>query len=184
MTLFTSRREKQYWQYTGLVLLAILSTLMFGHPLLGIFGSQNVQAVIFVLGMLLTGTTILIYGLKTRPGRTEVVIWIGFAAVYLMLFLRLGLPERSHLMEYSVLAIFIHLALVERAKQGKKVPAPALLAFGLTLLTGVLDEGVQYFLPDRVFDPYDIMFNAFAAFAAIGSGMLLRWIRRKMSRSA
>lgn len=180
MIQFTSYREKQYWQYAGVVLAVIISTLLFGHPLLGIFGSQNLQAAIFATGMLLTGGTILMYGIKNRPGKMELVVWLGFAAVFLMFFLRLGLPERSHVMEYSILAIFIHLALLERTRQGKKVPVPALLAFAVSFFIGVLDEGLQLFIPDRVFDFNDILFNGLVTAFAIGAGMVLRWIRRRM----
>ena len=95
-------------------------------------------------------------------------------------FWRLGLAERSHLIEYSVLAIFIHKALLERIQNGEKVPLTALTAFGLTVLIGAIDEGNQYFLPSRVFDVEDIMFNSLAAFMAIGGSSLLMWIRQRV----
>ena len=183
MPLFTSSREKRLWLYAGLVLVVIISTLVFGRPLLGILGNQDIQAVIFLLGMVLVGATIIVHGLKTRPSKTEIVIWIGLAAVFLMFFLRLGLPERSHLMEYSVLAIFVHRALIERASQGNQVLKPAILAFSATLIIGVLDECIQIFLPSRVFDPNDILFNSFAAFMAIGLSLGLQWARKKISKN-
>ncbi len=101
-----------------------------------------------------------------------------------MLFLRLGLPERSHLFEYSVLAIIIHKALNERANQGGQVPVPALLAFAIAFLIGVFDECLQIILPDRVFDPVDILFNGFAVTMAIGSSVILRWIRNYRNKEA
>ena len=86
--------------------------------MLDTFGDQNMQAAIFMLGMLLTAATVIVHGFRIKPGSMELTIWMGMVAVYLMFFLRLGLPERSHLMEYGVLAVFSHLALMERARRG------------------------------------------------------------------
>lgn len=177
MSIFTSSRERYLWRWVAAVLVAILVTLFFGRPLTDLFTNQNIQAIIFMLGMLLVGTAILVHALRTKPGKTEIAIFIGIIAVYLMLFLRLGLPERSHLIEYSVLAVFIHMALSERAKQVDNMPSPALLAFVLTFLVGVLDECIQIFLPHRVFDLQDIAFNGIAAALAIGSVVVIRWVQ-------
>ncbi len=124
---------------------------------------------------------LLLIGLSNPPEGTEITIWLGLLAVYLMVFLRMGLTERSHLIEYSVLAIFIHKALIERTK-GNKVLVSAFIAWIATLATGVLDECIQIFLPDRVFDPVDILFNGLAGFMAIGSSVLLQWIRKKVKK--
>ena len=44
-------------------------------------------------------------------------------------------------------------------------------------MIGALDEGIQLFLPARVFDPTDILFNALAAGMAVGASLALRWAR-------
>lgn len=68
------------------------------------------------------------------------------------MFLRKAIPEeRTHRIEYSVVAILIHEALAEQASNRGRVPAPALLTILLTALVGALDEGVQAWLPNRVF---------------------------------
>ena len=182
MPLFTSPREKRLWQYVLLVLVAILATLFFGSPLLKMFENQDVQAAIFLLGMALIGAAMVANGLKIRPGKRELVVWLGLAAVYLMLLLRLGLAERSHLIEYSVLAIFIHLALAERFRKGSSVLKPALLAFLLTVIIGALDECAQLFLPERVFDPVDILFNSLAALLAVGSALVLQRVGKRWQK--
>lgn len=110
----------------------------------------------------------------------EVVILLGMGAVYLMLILRLGLPERSHLIEYSVLAIFIHRALKERSHQTGRISKPALFAFIITFLIGVLDEGIQIILPNRVFDPVDILFNGIVITAAIGTAVVFTWLKKRL----
>lgn len=153
-----------------------------GRPLQHMLRDQDVQAVFFLSGMLLVGGAILVHGLRLRPGKYELAIWIGMAAVVVMFVFRLGAPERSHLIEYSVLAIFIHKALSERWSDSASIWRPALLSWGITFLVGVLDEGIQYWLPERVFDPEDIAFNGIAATMAIGGSLILRWARRRFGR--
>ena len=183
MSFFKSSREKRLWLYVVMVIIAILSTLAFGRPLQEMLKDQNMQAVIFLTGMILTGTTMIVHGLKVQPDKIELTIWLGLTAVYLMLFLRLGLPERSHLIEYSVLAIFIHKALIERRHPSKQVFVPALLALMITSIIGTLDEGIQLFLPTRVFDPVDIFFNCCAALGAIVASTILQWAGKKYRRN-
>lgn len=179
MPLFTSPREKRLWLWALVVFSAIYATLFAGRPLARLYGNQDVQALIFVSGMLLVGIVILLHGIKNRPGRIEMTVIIGIVAVYVMLFLRLGLPERSHLFEYSVLAIFIHRALRERKDHGRPEPKPALLAILITFFIGLTDECIQLFMPSRVFDPYDILFNGFVVTVAIGFSIVLTWVRRR-----
>jgi hypothetical protein len=179
MPLFTSKREKNLWLWVFVVILAIFSTLFLGQPLQALFNSQDVRAMVFVFVMVMVGTTIVIHAIKTKPSKTELTLIIGLIAVYTMFVLRLGMPERSHLMEYSVLAIFVHKAILERKVQGKPIRTPALVAFLITFSIGVLDECIQILLPDRYFDPEDIIFNGMAAFMAIGSNVILNWVRKR-----
>lgn len=180
MPLFKSTREKRLWLVSVLVIVAIFSTLVMGRPFESLLRSQDVQAVFFLLGMALVGATVLAHGLKNRTSKIEIAIWIGLLAVYLMLFFRLGAPERSHLIEYSVLAIFVHMALTERFGDGQSKWKPAFLALVITFSIGAIDECLQLFLPERVFDPLDIIFNGMAALFAIGSSMIIQWARRRM----
>jgi hypothetical protein len=182
MPIFTSSREKYLWVLAFIVLLAIFSTLLIGQPLIKLLANQNLQAVLFVLGMILVGGAIILHMIELKPGKIESVIVLGIGAVYIMLFLRLGLPERSHLIEYSVLAIFIHKALDERSKNYLHKIPPFLLAYILTFLIGVMDEAIQLFLPNRIFDPLDILFNGIAATLAIGSNVIFSWIRMKSKK--
>lgn len=183
MTLFTSKLEKLLWLLAVLVFVVIFSTLFIGSPLLNLLSNQNIQAAIFFMGMILISALVLYHGLKSTSLSNMTGVYMGLIAVYLMLFLRLGLPERTHLMEYSVLAIFIYQALNERFKNSDKQIKPALWAMVITFLIGTLDETIQFFVPDRVFDLNDIFFNCFAACSAIGMILFLRWARKKIKKS-
>ena len=146
------------------------------------YGLLN-AAVFFLLGMFLVGATVVTQGIKVRPGGAEIAVALGVAAAYLMVFTRMTiLEERTHLMEYGVLGVFIHEALAERVSQGRRVPLPPLLAALATAALGVVDESIQWFLPNRVFDPQDILFNLLAGTMSIGAVLALAWARRR-SRS-
>ncbi len=79
---------------------------------------------------------------------------------------------------HSPIAVFIHEALTERKRQGRRVPVPALLAIAAASLVGAVDEGIQKLIPSRVFDPVDILFNVLAAAMAIAASVALRRARR------
>ena len=182
MVRFISGRECRLWLWTLAVVVAIYSTLGLAGMVAGALGDDDLAAVFFVLGMLLVGATVVTQGLKARPGGAEIGVALGVAVVYLMVLFRMTIPERSHLIEYGVVAVFIYEALAERAAQGRRVPVPAVLAVLATSLVGMLDECIQLFLPNRVFDPLDMVFNFLAAAMVITARWTLEWVRRR-SRS-
>ena len=176
---FSSNRERRLWAWTLAVVVAIYSTLGLAGTLAGAV-SQDLLATGVVLSMLLVLATIVTQGLRARPGGAEIGIALGIAAAYILVFLRMNgsVAERTHLMEYGVVGVFIHEALTERASQGRRVPVPALLAILATTLVGALDEGIQWILPSRVFDPRDMLFNFLAAVMAVTASAGLGWGRR------
>jgi len=183
MPTFISRKERKLWGWVLLVLMAIYLPLFIGQPLEKLLRNQDVQAIIFALVMILIAVTILIHALNKTWGKTEITVLLGIVAVYTMLFLRLGLPERSHLMEYSILAIFVHRAFVERYKLKESFLKPILFAFVFSVSVGIIDEVIQIFLPDRVFDPEDILFNTIAVTMALGTVLILTLIRNWKKKS-
>ncbi len=178
MSYFTSKREKQLWIWTTIIIVGIYSTLGLAATIAEEMYNQGLSAVAMLFSMFLIALAVLVMALKFRPGGMELGVGLGIAAVYIMFFLRLTIPERSHLIEYSVVAIFIYEALLERVSGGRRIPFPALMAMFATILVGVIDECIQLFLPSRVFDTEDILFNTLAAVMAIGASALLRWIRK------
>ena len=181
--LFTSARERRLWLWTLVVVVAIYSTLGLARSLAGALGDRGLLgAGAFITGCLLVLATVVTSGLRRRPGGAEVFVALGVAAAYLLVFVRMAIPtERSHVVEYGVVAVLVHEALSERALGGRRVPVPAVLAVVVTTLVGAVDEGLQAFLPSRVFDPVDMLFNALAALLAVGASVALAWARRRGS---
>ena len=62
------------------------------------------------------------------------------------------------------------------------MPVPAVLAIVATALLGWLDEAIQLFLPDRVYDLRDVGFNALAGLMAVVASAALAWARRRSRR--
>ena len=134
----------------------------------------------FIVGCLLVLATIVTHGLKSRPSGAEIAVALGIAAAYLLAFVRMAIPaERSHLVEYGVVAVFLFEALTERARNGLRAPVPAVLAVLVTSLVGVVDESIQLFLPSRVFEFRDILFNVLAGVMAVTASAALRWARER-----
>ncbi len=178
-SLFTSERERRLWAWTLAVVVAIYSTLGLARTLFDRLGHLNLGVGLFLVCCLLVVATAVTLGVRVRPGGAELAVALGVVAAYLLVFVRMSIPtERSHLIEYGVVALFIHEALTERARHGRRVPAPALLAVLAATLIGVFDECIQLALPSRVFDPIDMLFNLLAAAMAVTASSALRWARR------
>ncbi len=182
MSLFSSRRERRLWLWTLAVVVAIYSTLGLAGTLAAALREYGLldASTLGLFAMFLLGTTILTLGLKVRPGGVEIAVMLGVAFAYLLLVLRSTyLPEeRTHLMEYGVVGVFIHAALAERASQGRRVPLAPVVAVVLTAALGAVDEGIQWFLPNRVFDPVDMLFNLLAGATSVAAVVALGWARR------
>lgn len=181
-SLFSSPRERRLWAWTAVVVAAIYSTLGLARTLADQLGNDFFGVWLFLLGCILVLLAVVTQGLRVRPSGMEIAVALGVAAAYLLVFVRMAIPtERSHLVEYGVVAVLVYEALVERARQGRRVPVPALLAVLITSLVGTLDEGVQWLLPNRTFDPVDILFNVLAAVMAVAASAALQWARRRAS---
>ncbi len=67
-------------------------------------------------------------------------------------------------------------------RNGRIVPAPSVLTVVATALLGLLDEGIQVLIPNRVFDIRDVGFNALAGLIAVAASVALAWVRKRRKR--
>ena len=177
---FTSARERRLWICTAIALMAVFSTLGLARTLATTLADWRFDVSLFLLGCFLILVSILVHGLKPVRSATEIGVAIGIVAVYLLVFVRMTSPtERSHLVEYGVVALFIFEALIERATHGRRIRCPGLVAVIATGLIGVVDELIQLFLPDRVCDYIDMIFNIGAAAMAVTACRALRWAQSR-----
>ena len=174
VSVFTSGRERRLWLWTLAALLAIYATLGPARTLADALRGRNLLQVSLALGGLLLVVALVAHWVKSRPGWGEVGVAIGVAVAYLGTFLRMASPEeRTHLIEYGIVAALIHQALLERARNGRSVPMSAALTVSVTAGLGLLDECIQAILPNRVFDVRDVGFNALAGFMMIAARLAL-----------
>ena len=174
MSLFTSDRERRLWLWTLVVMVAIYSTLGPARTLADALRERNLLVVSFMLVLFLVVVVIIALWVKTRPDWREIGVALAVVFAYLMVGIRIdSWEERTHLIEYGIVAALIHQAFLERIRNGGSVPAPAALTVALTALLGLLDEGIQAILPSRIFDIRDVFFNAFAGFMVIAARLAI-----------
>ena len=176
---FYSLRERTLWWCVASVIAALVVSMGTAQIFASELRSRELLDATFSVGMLLVVLTVVTQGLHSRPRGLELALGFGLVAAYLFVFARLLTPEaRSHLIEYSILAIFIYEALIERKNSGGSVQHAAALAIVASSIIGVLDECAQWLLPHRVFDPFDMLFNFLASLSAVTASVILSLIRR------
>lgn len=176
---FSSERERHLWLWVFVVLVAIYSTLSPAQRLAAELRERDLLTVTSGAFLLLVGLLIVVNWARTGPGRREIGAGVGVMAVYLVTLVRLPIPEaRSHLFEYSLVAMLIYHALLERRGNGRRVPIPWLLASVATALLGWVDEGIQWLLPNRVFDLVDVGLNAAFGLMAIVASLFVGLARK------
>ncbi|MCP4419928.1 MAG: VanZ family protein, partial [Chloroflexi bacterium] len=165
MSIFTSNKERRLWLWMLTVLVAIYTTLGLTRTVVDTLRERNLLQVSFAVVVFLIVAAFIWQWVKERPGWSETGVALGVALAYWMTFLRISNPaERTHLIEYGVVAALLHQALLERVRNGRYVPYPAALTVAATALFGLIDEIIQAVLPSRFFDWNDVFFNAFAGF--------------------
>lgn len=180
MHLFSSTRERKLWIWMLVVVAAIYASLGLATSLADVLGSYGIVEPAFGLGVLLVAAAIVANGaIVVRDGR-DIAVLLGVAAVYLLLFVRMGtFAERTHVVEYGVVALLIFNALRERKRHGRSVPLPAFMAIVATAVLGTIDECLQLFIPSRVFDSRDILVNIVAGIMAVSASSAIAWARKK-----
>lgn len=184
MTIFTSKRERWLWFDVLVVIAAIYSTLGIAGKLTASLRGQNLLNASFGVGFILIIVSIILSGWRKQSRRHEIWIGLGITAVYGMVMVRVFVTpeERTHLVEYGVVAALIYQALMERQQNNRSVPFPMLLAVIATAILGLIDEGIQGILPSRVYDIRDVGFNALAGLMAVVSIAVISWGRQRFEK--
>ncbi len=186
MPWFSSARERRLWVATAVVVAAIYATLPLAGTLAGELRRRSQVDDLAFFAFLAIAVAVVALGVVNRPGLAEVAVGLAVAGVYVLVVARAAIPveERTHLVEYGVVAVLCHEALRERARHGAGVRRPAVVAILVGAALGVVDECIQAVLPNRVFDPVDIGFNVLAAVMAVAGSIALRRARRRRRRGS
>jgi len=114
-----------------------------------------------------------LYVLRLKPPILSILLLIPILGAYGVLFLKMKIPvERIHLLEYGLLGFMLTGVLNDRWRAGRSAGA------------GYVDEAIQYFLPNRVYDLRDVGFNALAGFSGIVVFAVLHWVQRAKGAKA
>ena len=94
------------------------------------------------------------------------VLWlVVIVCSYTVLYRTTGFPsEKIHLITYSLLSIIYYKALPSHHSLSHRLATAALLA----CLFGILDEGLQFFVPGRVFTWWDVSLNCVSGVLGLG----------------
>ncbi len=175
---FVSRREQRLWTMAILLVLTIYSTLGVVRTWLEVLEASGWGLNVFLLSCGLILTFMVTQGLRACPNRREMAVAFGIGLVYFLTLKSIeSVDERIHVIMYGVVALLIHAALLERSAHDQRIPAGFMIAIGITVTLGTIDELLQLLMPDRVFDVRDILFDALASVMAILSNSSLRWAR-------
>ncbi len=139
-------------------------------------GSEGIM--LFVLALFLAGGTLFIFisrFWKLPPKNIIFTIVVFLAGLVSSFYLHLP-EERIHLVQFGLLGLLACPSLKGREDGGWIWLWKPLL---LVLLIGAADEVLQWFLPDRVFDTRDILFNALGGVWGILLYLGVRGMRRE-----
>lgn len=156
-----SKRERLWWiAALGLIVL-IYSTLYVARGPVDFLRARGLLRVtvgaVFAISAL--GTVFLLW--KRGLGRREAMVLLVFGLVFFGAVLLAPMPEEKlHFLEYGLLGGLLFHACGERAiRLGRGAWGAAVTAILLAGLAGWGDEGIQAILPNRHYDPRDIIWN-------------------------
>jgi predicted nucleic acid-binding Zn ribbon protein len=176
MNYFDAKKARRYWLLAALVFIAIVVGWFLPLSAQQQLLSQEVQVVLFALGLIFTFLAVACYALQYQP---KPIIWstvFALFAVGVLLLVRLDAPERSHLLEYAALAIFTHKAI--HIRYSYRLWEPGIRAVVLAGGIGFFDEAMQAILPNRHFAWEDVVFNSSAVVIAIGGHVFIKAIQK------
>lgn len=168
------RRERRLWIAVGLAIGAILVSLYPLQFVLDFLRARNLLR-LSIAAIFLLALAAAVWWLARR--RAPLAAWgilAAAGAVYVGAAAWLDVPqERLHLVQYGALALLLEAAFAaRRAPAGRLGVAWRALAAAAAI--GLLDEIVQGILPNRQYDPRDVLFNLLSAGLALASAAALR----------
>ena len=179
--MFQKIRIPWKWIFVCLYTIALFSFIPYLPSLIKLasaqWSSSGVALFVFgveiIIAILILTLAIRVFIYKRKKAIFFLIFIGGFLSLSFFLFQRRPNPyEFTHLPEYAILCILIIRALDKRKKTKSIIVKNSYFLGGM--ITGVIgtgDEIYQYFLPNRVFNLYDILLNILGGIL----GLLIIW---------
>lgn len=153
-----TRSPAKRWGLVAAYALFIYSTLPLGLPARDFFrNSVGLENLIYAIGFA-CAALVVYFNLNSirRWGAVSAIWFFTLLAVFALFISSLEQPvERLHLIEYAVMGWLSHRAARLRHDRWRSYALAALVTVSL----GWLDEAIQFWIPDRVYDNRDVLLN-------------------------
>ena len=165
--------KKSIWVIIAIYIFLIYSTLSI-TPLIWnfLYTFLEQKFLSIVVNIIFIIITLLIIYFLTKKKKSKICFFFLLIFLFLILFLitRIEKPaERIHFLEYGVLGVLIFKATGKGTKQN-------IFAIILLFIIAVIDELIQYILPNRVGDIRDVVMN-------ITGGIIGLWLGKSWYQS-
>lgn len=155
-------RQIRLWAWVGLWTIIVYGTLYIARPISAFFRNSIphygvfVNTVVFLLGLEALLIIYAVYKGGFFKNNSTLIFLFAAVCVYTVLIAKVRLAEEKiHFIEYGLLGFLVYRALVVDIKGWQVYLLSLLLVFTL----GWIDEGIQYLLPNRVYDIRDVVMN-------------------------
>lgn len=155
------RRERFWWTASLVSVLSIYASLYFVRAPIEFLRARGLLrlsvAALFAIG----AGGVVGWLWQRRPGLREALVFLGFGLALGAAVLLAERPEEKlHFLEYGFLGVLVfHAARARAERLGRGKVNAVLSAVVLAGLAGWGDEGIQALLPNRYYDPRDIVWN-------------------------
>jgi hypothetical protein len=173
--------EIRSWLWAGLWTILILVTIPLARAIANHVEDSAGTAVFLWLtaGTIVAALLVALRALARRQLARGAYVWLmvfGGALLGMAWKLRGNPVEAFHLVQYGVLSVLVYRALLHRCSDNSIYPLSALL----TGSVGILDEWIQWLIPERYWGLRDVAINFTAAILA--QGVLAGGLRPKLVR--
>ena len=174
--------KKRLWVLISIYILFIYVSLPFFPVFINVLRSFISKELLNLLSLVLSVSFFLllsvwIYNKKYKVNQFLLIISPLLLLTYLSLSLDVWV-ERIHFIEYAVLGLLISRAVNVRTLHG------IISTCCLIILIGVVDEIIQWFLPNRVGDMRDVIMNSIGGLSGLWLGQFLYWEQHFLKRNS
>jgi VanZ family protein len=173
---FTSPAERTLWISAALVAAVILGSILPAATVAAALRARGLLGPLTATFVIAAGVLVALFAARSRPRwRAWSVLLAAAATTAVLVSLLENLSERVHVVEYSALALLVEGALRERrGTESALEPRAWALAALATTACGLIDEGLQGLVPERVLDPLDVVLDTGSGLLALSFGVAYR----------